>query len=555
MRPLRFMLATLWLACSSNDGAVNLAPTIVFPQGVLDGVTRLTVSVYDGSGSLDCNAPDGTVKGLNGDTPIATKDLASNNCPGGAKFCGDISIDKSGSARLFAAQAFVGTGSAPVASGCTKMPNANQDNLAVKITMLRTLPPQQCNGKTSAIIVQCATGPDSVCDANCQSIEEYFSKGDGTTTGDSKAKVRPMLVWPVGAGDPGRLVGVWGDRSPGGGTEVAMRVLADDMNPYTGQGQYVQDNSFRMPATSGLPPAPYSLSQFNPTIASINGNYYIAFEDTSGVPATAIKIRSFDPILSPQQGAAVLVSAASSNVAQTTPSMAANGNNLFIAWENNGTIVGNTVASGALTAGTQKTLGPGTSVIVAASGAGWVAVWQNGTDVQMATIDATGTPGPLSKVNSVAGASHPGVAAFGSNVAVVWADGGGNILVQRFDSSGKPIANDQANALQDASLGGNQSSPSIAAGTNFFIATWVDKASGHVRARFLDGASGYEYNNVNGQSSDFQVSTVGNETRDNPVAVVGGNAGQYVSIAWEDNTGSPTSFKGIWGRRFPLPTP
>ena len=74
-----------------------------------------------------------------------------------------------------------------------------------------------------------------------------------------------------------------------------------------------------------------------------------------------------------------------------------------------------------------------------------------------------------------------------------------------------------------------------------------------MRARFLDGAGGFLYNFVNGQNGDFQVSTVDNETRSNPAAAVGGDQGQYVAIAWEDNTGSPSTFKGIWGRRFPLP--
>jgi hypothetical protein len=551
----RLGLVTFVIACSSTGGTVNLAPTLVFPQGVLDGVTRLNVSVYDGSGSLDCNAKDGTVTNLNGDVPLATKDLSTNNCPSGAKFCGDISVDKSGSARLFAAQAFIGTASAPTASGCTKVPNTNQDTLNIQIKMLRTLPPQICNGKPSAVVVQCATGPDSVCDANCQSIEEYFSKGDGTTTSDVKSKVRPQLVWPAAAGDSGRLVGVWGDKSPSGGTEVSMRVLADDMNPYAGQGQYVQDNSFRVPGVQngGLPPVGYALPQFDPTVASINGNYYIAFEDGSGVPATAIKMRSLDPILNPQQGAAVLVSASSTN-AQALPSMAANGNNLFVAWEDGtGKIVGSTVASATLSPGAQQTLGTGNAVSVAATSSGWVAVWQAGTDIQMTTIDSSGKPGTATKVNTNAGATHPGVAAFGANVCVVFADGNGDIRAQRFDTSGKPIASDQNNALEDTSLGGSQSTPSVAAGTNFFITTWVDGKSGHVRARFLDGTGGFLFNFVNGQNTDFQASTIDGETRNNPVAVVGGNQGAFVAIAWEDNTGAPSSFKGIWGRRFPLP--
>src|SRR5262245_4102266 len=149
--------------------------------------------------------------------------------------------------------------------------------------MLRTLPPSVCNGTPTTTITQCATGPDDVCDANCQSVEVYFSKGDGTTTSDVKAKVRPQLVWPAAAGDSGRLVGVWGDKSPAGGNEVAMRVLGDDMAKYAGQGQYVQDNSFRMPTiqNGGLPQSGGQLPQFNPTIAAINGNYFVAFEDSS----------------------------------------------------------------------------------------------------------------------------------------------------------------------------------------------------------------------------------------------------------------------------------
>lgn len=553
MRSLLWVpLAALGLACSSSGGgSISLAPSVVFPQGLLDGVTELKISVYDGSGSLDCDAKDGTVKGLNGDIPLATKDLGSSNCAGGAKFCGDVSIDKSDSPRLFTAQAFVGSQSAPTASGCTKA-TPNQDNLLVKITMLRTLPPSTCNGNPSAVLTQCDTGSpsDPVCDASCQSIEDYVSKGDGTTTSDTKAKQRPQLVWPAASGDTGRLLAFWADKSQAGGNEVAMRVLADDMQPYGGQGQTVQDVSFRMP---GLPNGglygTYALPQFNPTAAAISGTYYVAFEDSTGVPATAIKIRTLDPILNPSN--AVQVSDAAGSVAQSLPSMAASGNDLFVAWENNGTIVGKTVDS-ALTPGTQKTLGTGTSVTVAATSNGWVAVWQNGTDIQMSRIDSTGTPGSATKVNTAAGATHPGVAAFGANVAVVWVDGGGNVIVQRFDASGTPIAADQTNALQSASLGGNQSAPSVAAGTSFFVATWVDGASGHVRARFLDGAGGYLFNRVTGQSDDFQVSTLDGESRSAPIAVVGGS-GPFVAIAWQDDGPGGSSPKGIWARRLPLP--
>src|SRR5258707_10598462 len=92
------------LACSSQSGSVPLATSLVFPQGLLDGVTKLTVNVYDTSGgALSYNAVNGTVNGLSGQKPLATKDLNSTGCASNAKFCGDISIDESNDPRLFTA--------------------------------------------------------------------------------------------------------------------------------------------------------------------------------------------------------------------------------------------------------------------------------------------------------------------------------------------------------------------------------------------------------------------------------------------------------------------
>jgi hypothetical protein len=552
-------IAVSLFACSSGSsgGSVALAPSIVFPEGLLDNVTELKVSVYDASG-LSCSMLDGTVTGLGTQMPLATKDLQASGCPSNAKFCGSISIDESGSPRLFAAQAFVGTASAPIASGCTSA-IPNQSTLQVQITMLRTPPPQTCNGMPSTMITQCPSGMvgDPVCDQNCQSLEEYFSPGDGASTSNTTSKTRPLLTWPAATTDPaGQLVGVWGEKAASG-KEVSMRVLDDSMEPLTGSSMCIQVSSFRMPAMSGTlcPGQLYPIGQFDPTIAAINGTYYIAFEDASAGVQT-INVRSFNPVLVPQQASAVAVPTTPPTVAQELPSMAANGNNLYVAWSNGTGIVGKMISAATLTGGTQQTLATvGTNVTVAATGSGWVASYLNGANVMMVTLDGSGNPGTPVQVNTTAGASNPGIAAFGSTVAVIWADGGGNILVQRYTSLSPltPIANDQANALQNPSLmggPGNESQPSIAAGTNFFVATWVDTASGHVRARFLDGVGGYMFNAVNEQSTDFQASTLNGETRGNPPAVVGG-AGPFVAIAWEDNMNAAGT--GIWGRRFPLP--
>ncbi len=555
-------IAAVFLACSSGgSGSVALAPSIVFPEGLLDNVTELKVSVYDTSGgALSCNTQDGTVTGLGTQTPLATKDLQASGCPSNAKFCGSIAIDESSNPRLFAAQAFVGTASSPVASGCTSA-IPNQSTLQVQITMLRTPPPQVCNNMPSTMNVQCPTGMvgDPVCDQNCQSLEEYFAPGDGSSTSNATPKTRPMLAWPAATTDPaGQLVGVWGEKATSN-KQVSMRVLDDSMEPLTGSSMCIQVSSFRMPNNPGnpilCPGQPYPIGQFDPTLAAIDGSYYIAFEDSSAGVQT-INVRSFNAILQPQQASAVAVPTMTPTVEQQLPSMAANGNNLFVAWFDGTGIVGKMISAATLTGGTQQTLAAaGTNVTVAATSSGWVASYLNGANVMMVTIDGSGNPGTPAQVNTTAGASNPGIAAFGTTVAVIWADGGGNILVQRYTSLSPltQVPNDQASAIQDPTLmggPGNEAQPSIAAGTNFFVATWVDTASGHVRARFLDGVGGYMFNAVNEQSTDFQASTLNGETRGNPIAAVGG-AGPFVAIAWEDNANAAGA--GVWGRRFPLP--
>ena len=207
---------------------------------------------------------------------------------------------------------------------------------------------QPCNGKPSANITQCTTGPNAVCDANCQSIEEYFSKGDGTTTSDAKAKVRPQLVWPVRR----RAIRAGSSASgatnlAAGGTEVAMRVLADDMQPVHGPravraGQLVPHarRAKRRLAAVGYRPAPVQPDDRvdqRQLLHRVRGRSGVARDGDQDALARS------DP--EPAASGSGADQRGSSN-AQTTPSMAANGNNLFVAWEDGtGKIVGTMVAS------------------------------------------------------------------------------------------------------------------------------------------------------------------------------------------------------------------
>ena len=80
-------VGVLAVACSqhsSNDLNVSLAPTLVFPRGVLDNVQKLTVTVYDAAGGLDCDLTKGVLSGLGSQAKVATKDLGTS-CQAPAK--------------------------------------------------------------------------------------------------------------------------------------------------------------------------------------------------------------------------------------------------------------------------------------------------------------------------------------------------------------------------------------------------------------------------------------------------------------------------------------
>src|SRR6185436_7078919 len=90
-------------ACSSpREDAVDVrvAPTLLFPKGLLDDVKKLTVTVYEPSATVACDPATGIVTAdKTRDKPILTKDLASVGCAAGFKFCNELSIEKNGNDR------------------------------------------------------------------------------------------------------------------------------------------------------------------------------------------------------------------------------------------------------------------------------------------------------------------------------------------------------------------------------------------------------------------------------------------------------------------------
>ncbi|MEO8876227.1 MAG: hypothetical protein ABI461_11615, partial [Polyangiaceae bacterium] len=255
-------------ACSSDKSAnIAVAPTLLFPKALLDNVTKLTLTVVSSNdGGVDCGsdgAPTGDVS-----HPILTKDLASSGCANGAKFCGDVQIVESNDILVFGAAGFDSSGT-QVVTGCGKA-TINQDAEPITITMKRFIPPSVCGDGTIEPTEQCEGGSDgdSVCDASCHTKEILLSGGHGTpgntangTAGDKK---NPTFVWPSQSGAAGRFVALFGDSAPPSVTKVTMRVLGDDLEPYTSQGAELAGFSFFMPHTNteGFPPSAGANNQF-----------------------------------------------------------------------------------------------------------------------------------------------------------------------------------------------------------------------------------------------------------------------------------------------------
>jgi hypothetical protein len=573
--------ATAATACDSRPGlaVVGVAPSLVFPSGVLQSVASVTVREY-AAGPAACDASSGSVTGAT--TPDATATLTKTGCTGGALWCGSMTITTSSAARVFAAEADGATGTA-VAVGCTQ---AVVDGPTASISIAMQRPPSSsaCGGGTVQPTEQCdppgASG-DLVCDASCHSLEELVSAVDtasgavGPGAATANGRSFPALVWPSAPYPAGRFVALWSDTTDPPSTHVGVRVLGADLDALpAGAAPALAGGSIWMTSStsaSAFPSQPDPNDQELPAavFAADTQTYAVVFADDSAGNFD-IDLRTLDASYTAGQSSPVVVNGGGGEPGvQTAPAVAlGTGDVLYVVWQSAsqigpGQIVGRTytLATGAL--GAQSVLSTGSSnqgATVAALPSGWVVAWESGTDIAMVTVGADGTPAGAATVVSAGHTGtqdHPSVASIGggdTRFAIAWADHGQNgadIVVQRFDAKGTPLPGDSTTPVNDLVAGGDQITPTIAGSSAgaFYAVGWLDAASGQIRARLLDASAGFDFNNVTGADTEFQVSLASGRTRANPVVAVGGS-GPYVAFAWSDSTASPP---GIYARRFPTP--
>ncbi len=580
--PALFGALALAPACGTR-GSEESAPRIaigtgLLPRAVLDKVVKLRLTVLEGSVACDPTIGQTTLPdGPSAAKQIAQRDLGTTNCAAGAKFCGDLDIEKSETPRVFSAEA-KGDGDTTLAIGCATV-TVNTDAVPIPIKMFRFIAPSNCGDMVIQPTEQCETPGTATCDAACTTKEILLSTGSsspgGTITGNPGDKSDPFFLWPSTSGKSGRFFAFFTDRAvPNSNFEISMRGMTDDLSA-VGASEFpaLAAGSLFLPNDKAVfPPEPAPRRQQTPQATALNGKFYVVFEDDTGTAnGIDIHLRSMNEALEAEQTATPLgingglagtggTSGAGEAVVQQAPAIAAGPmGRLFVAWENVGTgsIAGRTLTPPA-TLGNQQDISTGNAnkgVSLAATPTGWVAVWQSGTAVKLRVLNQDGLPQGSDQTVNESGSvvQRPRVASLvDGRFAVTWASGG-DIFMQRYDAKGSKIAGDQSVAINDVVKDGEQNTPSIAGTTGVggsYVAVWLDVGSNNVNGRMLGGSAGFLFNNVNGQATEFQASRSAGRERANPVVTSGG-AGPYVAIGWEDKT-SPGA--GIIARRFPLPS-
>lgn len=562
---------TLVAACASpgDSAGVALETRFLAPRGLLDTVTKVTLTVYDASAAISCDAAKGASTAKDDSPKVASRELSRTGCTPGVKFCGDLRVTQSEIDRVFVAIATDATNER-IAQGCTTA-KVTTDALPLDIKMVRALPPSTCGNNVIEALEQCDPPSGTACTAACKTEELHLSPGStaaNTKTGSANEKGDTAVLWREGAAN--RFFSFFTDKSSGK-TDVGFRVLDPSFAPLEAPPAFAQGFAF-LPNGS-LPPEPSPLAQSSARATSLGDKVWVVLQNESATVGngTDIALRSFGASFAPGEPTAIGVNGpngAGEGGAQTLPAVAAGENGkLFVAWQDesggpgSGRIFGRSFTPPNVL-GNQQELSTGTSNArprVAAIPTGFVLVWESGGDVKLRVVSPDGTPsGGESVVNEKAAGvqERPDITSLSDGrFAVVWADkssGNADVILQRFTAQVVKIAGDQAQPINDLVKDGDQTGPSIAgtlARSGFYVVAWADLPRGEIRARYTRLSEGFPFNPIDGSDSEFAVGTRTGRKRAAPSVAIGGKD-PFAAIAWDDQAAATP---GIYGRRLPIP--
>ena len=596
--------AALVAGACSQPAPVELGLSLVFPQGLLDTATGMTLSVFDAALGK-CDATTGHVASIPGGSATQTFPLSRTGCTGGDLWCATIKLDKDGSTKMFA---IVATNAGQtVAEGCTTAV-VDQDPLQVEIQAHRFSPPKCCGDGVlepgeqcdNGLPGNCSGGPTSKCSGiqenpacycDCTAKEILLSIDDTALPllKNGPAGTKQNLAFTFGPGgvqNPNMLRAVFENTGKDalGGADIDERFLTQDLYPIADPNPL--SLQLRLPLKCAeVQGSGIVRQQRSPAIATASsnivavvyqsdeqegaGDYDIELtpQNADGCVDTMPCAQQSDCATTCDPGKMACTSSVKLNTSSgsTDPRIARGPDGvMLVTWTRQHAVFGRIWRTDGSLAplSTEISLATsGSAARVAGSMSGFRVVYQGSNTgdadgIFMLSVDKDGNTSGATLVNIVTPGlqDQPDIAMLDDGSTLVVWHSGGDILFQRFDPHGKAVLGDQNAPLNTSGLGMSvdQQHPAAAAANGFFAVAWeaTDPKTGlgNIWARFLGGAQGFGYNSVTGQNDEFVATDPAQMGADRHLPAV--TLGPYTVIGWEDHA---ASHPGVFVRRFPPP--
>lgn len=526
---------------------LRLAPTNVRGQSIVGRLASIELDVFADDTGVTCNETGGA-NGLDASPAPATltqATLGSTGCPAGARFCGQVELERADAPRIFVARGLDADGGL-FARACASV-LLDRAEVDVDLVFQRALAPATCGNGTLEAPETCEGPGTGTCNAACVSQDLVLStgsSGNDTIDGEGTRKLAPTLVSTATA----LTVLYTDDTSASDDGDIAVRSTSPTLEAQAG----ALGASFFL--AEGAPPNPTTPgAQTGAVSCATNGPLFVAYE-TAGV-GTDIALRSLDASFA--GGTELLLSGDASTTGGTAgdqryAAIACSDSAGFSVWRDvtSGRVLGRRITAPSSLGRIQEIGGAsdGTRITIARRTAGWIAAWEAGRQIRYRVLGEDGTPsGGEIVLEGDAIRSHPALTALADGrVALAYAEGdeGARIVhVQRFDADGRrvgeAVAVSEAGADAPALVGMNN----VAEGA--YAVVWV--TAGRVQARYLGGNSGFLLNPLSSTEDAFFADAREGRSAATPTVAITAAA---LAIAWQDVADDG----GIVARLLPLPT-
>ena len=562
-------------ACVADRRDAPTSPidlSIVAPKGLLDEADAVKLEVYQ---KASCKGPD--LATTADSSKLGDAHPLSKGAGGAWSVTFQVPQNPDDSLTWYVEGSKTGT---KTFRGCTVMA-VNQQSLTIPIKVVRIVPGAVCGdaivGATETCDPGTGNGNEACDDTTCQTKEVVVSNGNAANQFFKGLPARKTGV-STRILDDGKFFAAWSDAATGGSGgdgngQITWRRLTADLTTDKTVTLLQTEGRLQTEAFSAGGSNKRGGASLDPSIVPVEGgNLFVVFARTPPGDRSHV----YGSLSRTNLGAAAAADQVLSGVVaeQTSPAAAGNGSgDVLSVWIEASAVKSVLRKAGGALSSVQSISSGGANATprIAWVGGDYVVVWNDGNDVKLRRVDASGTPKGSAQIATGARASgkhdQPVVAGFADGSFVVaWRDAGGDgdngadIRAQRFDKTGAPVGAEIAAALNDVNGAGDQSSPSVAAGTSggarFYLVAWVDEGRTQIGARFLDAdAGGFLYNNVNGTKSEFDVATSARPVS-SPSAFCGGAAPGVCAITFVDDSDGDAAADDdrVRVRRFPVPS-